>query len=255
VDLLATVARRDAARLLTMLGLMLVPLAAAAVLLFIQARLGSLSRRSGVTSQRPLLARCWRGIMMAGVPLVSVAVLASQQLPELLGRYDDGLRGARVIGGRGGKLVWAPSGPGWNSRSASGDYLSWSDISRHEDPPLERCAYLSEDGTALLDSPVRIWRLPTASEIISALSRGGSPAGCTWDGASPHAECRTPPHKETPLWAPDEAPISYWSGQEASSGRAFAVNYTGGIGGLPASVEGLGVGFRCVRSAAGDKRL
>ena len=78
-----------------------------------------------------------------------------------------------------------------------------------------------------------MWRMPTVNEIVRALSRGGADAGCTWDGRSPHSTCRTLPDKEPPLWAPDETPIYDWAGQEATAGRALAVNDTGAISVLP----------------------
>lgn len=92
--------------------------------------------------------------------------------------------------------------------------------------------------------------MPAVDEVVRSLTRGGSHAGCTWDGKAHHASCRTPPDKETPLWAPDQAPIYYWSAQEADASTAFAVNYTGGISSLPKSMEGVGIGFRCVRTLA-----
>jgi hypothetical protein len=52
------------------------------------------------------------------------------------------------------------------------------------------------------------------------------------------------------LWAPDQAPIYYWSSQEAGATTAFAVNYTGGISVLPKSMAGRVIGFRCVRARA-----
>jgi hypothetical protein len=112
---------------------------------------------------------------------------------------------------------------------------------------LERCAYLDEPGMMLAADPPRIWRLPTADEIVRSLTRSGRNAGCAWDGRAPHAECRTEPDKETPLWAPNQPPIYYWSAQAAGPTTAFAVNYTGGISVLPQSRPGLGVGFRCVK--------
>lgn len=237
------------AELLAMLGVMLAPIAVAAALLLVDARLRAWPADGDQAPRGGWLVRNWRGIVMAAVPLAGAALITAQQLPALLARHDDGLRGARVIAGGDGTLVWAPRGPAWNAQSAAGRYLSWTAVARHRGGPEDRCAFLNEDASALLDSPVGIWRMPSAAEIVGALSRGGASAGCTWDGRSPHAACRTPPDKETPLWAPDETPIYYWSSDEASPGRAFAVNYTGGIGVLPASVDGLGIGFRCVKVA------
>lgn len=68
-----------------------------------------------------------------------------------------------------------------------------------------------------------------------------------WDGRSPYSSCAIPPDKETPLWAPDEAPIYDWSGEEISPCQAFAVNYAGGIGRHSTAMDSMG--FRCVKPA------
>jgi hypothetical protein len=208
-------------------------------------------RRAGAApgGGRDRTHRYWRHAALVGLPVLGFAALASQQVPALLARHDDGERGARVIGTGMASLVWAPRGPGWNARGGDGEYPTWQALTRHRGSMRDRCHYLSADGSALVDEPAGIWRLPSASEVVEALTRDGRDAGCRWDRRSPHASCRVPPDKETPLWAPDEAPIYYWSGQEASAGRAFAVNYTGGISVLPKAIGGLGIGFRCVKPA------
>lgn len=193
--------------------------------------------------------RHWRPLLLVLLPVLATAALAYQQVPSLLARHDDGKRGARVIGEGPGALAWAPRGPGWNATHANGAYPSWATLMRHRGTMRDRCEYLDADGKTVLDDPAGIWRLPTVGEVVGALTRDGKDAGCTWDHRSPHAACRVPPDKETPLWAPDDAPIYYWSRQEASAAQAFAVNYTGGISVLPKAVEGLGIGFRCVKPA------
>jgi len=226
---------------------MIAPVGAAAILFLLEARHRRLLVLEGAAPSSGWMARNARYLLVAGAPLVAIAILASLRLPELLARRDDGQRGQRAIEGSGVTLVWAPQGPGWNGRLDSGEYPSWDDLARHGSPPLERCAYLDESGTALLPSAARIWRLPAADEILRTLTRDGENAGCIWDGRSPHAACRRPPDKETPLWAPDQAPIYYWSASEANARTALAVNYTGGISYLPKSMR-AGVGFRCVRN-------
>ena len=233
--------------------LLTTPVIVAGLLFLLEARHRRLLRQEGAPVSPGWIARCWRPTLLVMVPLCAMAALAVQQLPALLARHDDGLRGARRIESGGTTLIWAPQGPGWNRLEPDGRYPGWNALLRHGRLAQDRCSYLNEEGTALADEPVRRWRMPTAHDIIGALSRGGQSAGCTWDGRSPHATCRTAPDKETPLWAPDQAPIYYWSGQEASAGTAFAVNYTGGISVLPTSSGALGVGFRCVK-AAGDGR-
>jgi len=232
---------------------MTAPVLLAALLLLFEARHRRLLREAGAEPWRGWAARNWRPMLLVVLPIAGALLLASQQLPALLARHDDGLRTARTIDSGGITLVWAPPGPGWNQPEPDGRLPGWTALLRHGRLAQERCAYLDDQGTTLFDTPTRRWRMPTVYEIIGALSRGGVSAGCTWDGRSPHATCRIAPDKETPLWAPDQAPIYYWSGQEASAGMAFAVNYTGGISVLPTSSSGLGVGYRCVTPAAGGR--
>ena len=227
------------------------PVILAGLLYLFEARHRRLLREECLAPSRRWLARNWRPLLLVGLPIAAMALLALQQVPALAARYDDGLRTARTIRSGENSLVWAPPGPGWNQREPDGQYPTWKTLLRHGGLAMDRCAYLSEAGTVLLDEPVRRWRMPAVREIVGALSRNGASAGCVWDGRAPHAACRIEPDKETPLWAPDEAPIYYWSGQEASAWTSFAVNYTGGISVLPKSVNDVGVGYRCVTTVAG----
>jgi hypothetical protein len=228
--------------------LMTQPVILAGLLYLFEARHRRLLREECLASSRRWLVRNWRPLVVVGLPIAATVTLAVQQLPVLAARHDDHLRGTRTIRSGTATLVWAPHGPGWNQVQPDGQYPAWKALLRHGPLAMDRCAYLSEAGTVLLDEPIREWRMPAVREIVGALSRHGANAGCTWDGQSPLATCRIEPDKETPLWAPDEAPIYYWSGQEASAGTAFAVNYTGGISVLPKSVNDLGIGYRCVKT-------
>lgn len=190
--------------------------------------------------------RHYRVALAAGVPILAVVLGPARELPGLLARYDDGLRGARTIAGNGVTLTWAPEGPGWNQRQADGDYLSWEAIAQYGGAGAGLCGHLGEDGTSLLPSPVRVWRLPTADEVVRSLTRGGTNAGCTWDGRPGHARCARPPDKETPLWAPDQPAIYYLTSDEVGDQYILGVNYTGGI---TPHRRTSGVGYRCVRSA------
>lgn len=228
-----------------MAALMVAPLLLAAGLLALDA---SHSRSTPDRARSgSWLVRHWRSALLVAAPVLAASIVTAQQLPVVAARHDDGTRGARVLGTGLDRLIWAPRGPGWNQPQADGELPSWMDLVHYQRSSLDRCAFLNDDGTALVAHAGRVWRLPTVSEVVGALSRGGEPAGCVWDGVSPHAVCRLAPDKETPLWAPDDAPIYYWSRQEASAGTAFAVNYTGGLSRLPKAVTGLNVGYRCVR--------
>ena len=198
-------------------------------------------------------------------------------VPLLLSRYDDGDRIARQIEGNGVALVWAPAGPGWNWHPLRGigRYPSWDDLALYGVPPagihpqrkLEEgeyateadmrvtslCRYLSADGMTLPE-PQDVWRMPTTDEVVRSLVRRGESAGCTWDGVSTRAECERQPNKDTPLWAPDEAPIYYWAGDEYGRDKAWYVPYTGGglYGGMidhqPKDWGNARHGFRCVKA-------
>jgi hypothetical protein len=243
------------------------PVILAACLFLLEARHQRLLREEGVRPSPRWIARNVRYLLVAGIPLLTVAILSAMRLPEVLSRHDDGLRGARLIEGNGVTLVWAPQGPGWNRTERDGEYPSWNMIASYGVPPIgvkttgggvqlrsepadmERtsiCAYLTEDGTTLRAEPFYIWRMPTADEIVRSLTRDGVSAGCAWDGQATHASCRTPPDKETPLWAPDQPPIYYLAVDVPDEEHALGVNYTGGITHHRRSSRGQG--FRCVKA-------
>jgi hypothetical protein len=226
------------------------PVILAALLFLAEARHRRLLRLEGAAPSARRVSRWWRELVFIGLPIGSIALVAAQQLPAVLARHDDGQRGARAIAGYGVTLTWAPQGPGWNRQVAGSGYPSWDTVTRYGTAPGGLCAHLNDDGTRLLNSPAGIWRMPTADEIVRSLSQGGANAGCAWDGRAWHAACRTVPDKETPLWAPDEPPIYYWSSQEADAASAYAVNYTGGVSALPKNFAGPAVGLRCVKAAA-----
>lgn len=231
-------------------------------------------RPEGTVSSAGRLRRNVRYLWAVGLPLLIVMALSIYWLPVVLTRADDGDRGARLIEGSGVTLVWAPEGPGWNWRQASGGYPSWNQIALYGVDPVgfegkpsydERdasagdmevaglCRYLSDDGLTQMSEPQDIWRMPTANEIVRSLVRHGQNAGCVWDGKSGGARCRVTPDKETPLWAPDQTPIYYWSADEYDEHQAWYVPYTGGhplggpISSQPKSWGNPRHGYRCVR--------
>jgi len=200
----------------------------------------------------------WLPYLVALAPSLLIAIgVTAFFAPLLLSRYDDGDRGARQlplsrIAGESGALIWAPAGPGWNGHPLRGvgRSPSWDDLALYGVPPVGihpkrkwqegehatqadmqatgLCRYLSANGKSVLPEPQDVWRLPTADEIVRSLVRQGESAGCTWDGVSARAECARQPNKDAPLWAPDEAPIYYWAGDEYDAGEAWYVPYTGG---------------------------
>lgn len=137
-------------------AVMVGPFVVAGLLLFAEARHRRLLRQEGVEPSSHWIVRNLRYVLIVGVPLVAVAIPALQQLPALLARHDDGLRGARIIEGNGVTLEWAGEGPGWNHRELAGGYPSWNALMTVGASRRDRCAYLNEAGTALLDEPAGV---------------------------------------------------------------------------------------------------
>lgn len=212
-------------------------------------------------------------ILAIGLPLLVALSTSIYYFPLIKSRRDSGERGASLIQGSGLRLLWAPKGPGWNWKQPWGGYPSWEQIALYgvplaglgDKPGFENrhatakdmdetciCRYLSEDGKTLMDEPQDIWRMPTTEEIVPSLIGGGINAGCIWDKESRKADCLLQPNKDTPLWAPDEEPIYYWSADEYDEDSAWYVPYTGGIryGGVighrPKDWGNPRHGYRCV---------
>ncbi len=207
-------------------------------------------------------------LLALGLPGLIILGVSAVMLPRNLARVDDGDRGARLIQGEGAALVWAPAGPGWNWRQPWGGYPSWDMLAWYGRPPvglktgeafrpghatqadMERtglCRYLDASGQWLMPERQDIWRMPTTEEIVGSLVHHGESAGCAWDGKAGRVKCARRPDKETPLWAPDEPPIYYWSGEEAGPEEAWYVSYNGRVGKQPKDWGNPRHGYRCVR--------
>ena len=215
--------------------------------------------------------------MAVGLPLIIVISVSIYMLPIVLTRVDDGDRSAQLIEGNGVTLMWAPEGPGWNWQQPWGGYPSWQSIALYGAPPVgmvdkpgygrqgegsddivfadgedmaqtNLCRYLNADGTALMDEPQNIWRMPTTDEIVRSLARHGKNAGCAWAGElGRQVACATLPDKESPLWATDRPVIYYWTADTYNESRGYFVAYNGTVnasyklGGNPRH------SYRCVR--------
>ncbi len=227
-------------------------------------------RRRRQSQDEPAPARrAVRYLVVLGVPLVVVVAVSAYHAPILLTRVDDGDRGARLIEGNGVRLVWAPAGPGWNWKQPWGGYPSWDMIALYgvspqgfgKKPGREQghatgrdmevtglCRYLSADGLTLMAEPQGIWRLPTTDEIVRSLVHHGRHAGASWGGGLGRVAAALRPDKETPLWAPDQPPIYYWSADEYSAEEAYYVSYNGFVQRQPKSWGNPRHGYRCVRA-------
>jgi Flp pilus assembly protein protease CpaA len=229
------------------------------------------------TIPAPWWRRHWRYLLAIGAPLLIFVGISAYMLPIVLTRVDDGDRSARLIEGNGVALVWAPEGPGWNWKQSWGGYPSWHSIALYGVPPLglgdkpgygrqgqgyanivfatgqdmaqtNLCRYLSADGSALLEEPQDIWRMPTTDEVVRSLVRHGTHAGCAWQGEfRQRASCDVLPDKESPLWSTAQPAIYYWTADSYSQDRGYFVAYNGTVnatyklGGNPRH------GYRCVK--------
>jgi len=233
------------------------------VLFLLEARRQTRLHSEGWTIHRNWFRRNITYLLAIGLPLSVTIALSVYWLPIVLGRVDDGNRDTKLIKGNEVALVWAPAGPGWYEH-----HYSWNDIAFYGVPPVgigekpsyeDRdatiadmnttglCVYLSEDGLTIRNEPQYIWRMPTVDEIVRSLVRHNENAGCTWDGESMKAICQVLPDKETPLWAPDWAPIYYWAIDEYDEHKAYFVSYNGRINYQPKSWGNQRHGYRFVR--------
>jgi hypothetical protein len=253
-------------------------LVVAGLLFLLEGRHRRQRRERGWQAPEGWLRRNRRLLIALAPPVLAAVALSAHFAPILLDRYDSGDRTAQRIEAGDVTLIWAPAGPGWNWRpwDEEGRWLSWDDLAVYgmeplgiqRTPKLKRlgrhateaemastglCRYLNAAGTLLMAEPQGIWRMPTAHEVVRSLVRQDRTAGCRWDGVSSKAVCARQPNKETPLWAPDEAPIYYWTAEECDGGAAWYVPYTGGIqyggsiGCQPKAWGNSRHGFRCVR--------
>ena len=171
-----------------------------------------------------------------GIPLLFVIGFGAEPVVRVNTRFDDGDRGARIVEGNGVALLWAPAGPGWTRDGLVG----W-------DEAVRRVRYLTEDGTALADTPQDIWRLPSREEIVRSMTRGGRNAGGTWDVVKARPTYDRRPDKESPLWDQYASLIYLWTAEEESEKRAWIVVYHGGVYAKPKAVGSPSFGFRAVR--------
>jgi len=210
-------------------------------------------------------------------PILIFIGFSARMLPIVLTRQDDGDRSARVIAGNGLDLLWAPEGPGWNWRQPWGGYPSWDSIALYGAPPVgmdwkekpgygrqddgtwrhasggdmarsNLCFFLSDDGMTLMNEPQYFWRMPTVDELVRSLGRHGENAGCIWRGEfRRQVSCEIMPDKETPLWAPDLAPIYYWAAEAYDEQDGFFVSFNGYVNATRKSGGNPRHSYRCVR--------
>lgn len=183
----------------------------------------------------------WAYRVVVGVPLLVLIGFSVEPAIRVAGRFDDGNYGARIIEGNGVRLLWAPEGPGWPMGGPNVKMGNWSEAKAI-------CSRLNMDGTALVDTPVNIWRLPTAEEAARSLVRHGTNAGGTWDSVTRQPRYERMPDKESPLWNVHSPVIYWWTSTERDDSVAYRVVYNGYLNPLPKKIRAGYLGFRAVRA-------
>lgn len=173
-----------------------------------------------------------------GVPLATMIAFGIEPAWRVAHRVDDGDRSARAIRGDGIELIWAPAGPGW-VRDAK-HACDWRQA-------IEICSRLTEDGTALADSTLGVWRLPTVDELVRSSARHGRNAGGEWDSAAARARYRIRPDKESPLWDTRGETIYWWTATDVGEEQAYRYVYDGKVYRTPKDLRLGTLGFRAVR--------
>ncbi len=161
--------------------------------------------------------RKWAYRLLVIPPLLIILAVTPWKLVQVSQRVDDGNYGMRTVEGNGITLVWAPRGPGWPEGGIT------------YDEAVERCRYLSEDGTTIMNEPQDIWRLPAVEEAVQSMSLHGENAGGVWDAETGTAHYEATPDKETPLWDKHSQVIYYWTQTESGEEGAYIIVYDGGV--------------------------
>jgi hypothetical protein len=173
--------------------------------------------------------------LVAGLPLLTLALAGIEPVLRVSQRVDDGNLQARVVHGNGVDLLWAPDGPGWPRTGAS-----WQNAQ-------EACAHLGEDGLTLAAESRDIWRLPTVNEAVRSMARHSQNSGGMWDAETAKAAYQITPDKESPLWNVHSQVIYWWTATEAVEGRAYVIVYDGKVWTWDEEASLGYLGFRCVR--------
>ncbi len=165
---------------------------------------------------KPIALARW---LVVGIPLTIFIAISIPLGIKVSNRIDDGYEGTRIVEGNGVTLVWAPRGPGWPDEG-----MTWEEA-------MERCKYLSEDGTTIMDVEQNIWRLPTIDEAVSSMMYHGENAGGVWNEEEKIATYDKTPDKESPLWDVHSQVIYYWTSEtyEEDDRRAYIIVYHGGV--------------------------
>ncbi|WP_145928565.1 hypothetical protein OH491_23365 [Termitidicoccus mucosus] len=175
--------------------------------------------------------------MVIGVPALIAVACSVEPVWRIAHRHYDGDLGAREVDGQGTRLIWAPSGPGWDT-GGQVSYAKAQFIATH----------LSADGRTVMDRPQGIWRLPAVDEIVRSLTRDGQNAGGVWAGETRRASYMRMPDKESPLWTPYAPVIYYWTQSPGVKGSSrWTICYNGRVMSRAEKTSMRSLGFRLVR--------
>lgn len=157
--------------------------------------------------------------LVAGIPLLIFLAISIPLGIKVSNRLNDNNDGMRIVEGNGVTLIWAPRGPGWPDQG-----MTWVEAQ-------ERCRYLSEDGTTIMEEVQNIWRLPTVEEAVCSMMLHGENAGGVWNAEDQIAVYEKTPDKESPLWDVYSQVIYYWTSQTYPNDeqRAYIIVYHGGV--------------------------
>ena len=178
----------------------------------------------------------WARRLLITLPLLTSLVSGAYPAWRVFTRPPEVDLESHRLAANGIDLIWAPAGPGWPDSG-----FAWAEAQR-------RCAYLSDDGASLADTPQQIWRLPTVDEAVRSQVFRGANAGGVWDIATHTARYRVMPDKEAPLWNRYSQVIYWWTADEASTTHAYRVVYDGLVNAVPKSWGPAYLACRCVKS-------
>jgi len=173
--------------------------------------------------------------LAVGLPLLTLIICGISPALRISQRLNDGILDARLVGGNGVSLIWAPDGPGWPDKG--GTWLEASEI----------CQQLDSDGLILTGHPQDIWRLPTVEEAVLSLTRSGANSGGAWDAEVARASYQVKPDKESPLWKVHSPVIYWWTSTEVDKDRAYIIVYDGVVWPRSKDFGPDYLGFRCVK--------
>jgi len=170
-----------------------------------------------------------------GLPILTLIISGIEPVLRVSQRLDDDNLQARLVQGKGVKLLWAPEGSGWPRTGT--DWYEAQQV----------CQHLADDGLTIAPAPQLIWRLPTVDEAVRSMTRHGQNSGGVLDPELAEATYQTTPDKESPLWNVHSQVIYWWTATEVDEERAYIIVYDGQVWPRAKHFGPAYLGYRCVR--------